>query len=129
MEIENEDNIIMEECTNNSSFIFNKNFSKYPFKRTYNSMISNSNDMNLIKRIENIKLEKIYKAQSKDFFINNRKINLESYDIGGTQGNKTIIFKPREYNEDKEKKMVENYYKIKNSELNKAIFGPFQNYG
>ena len=98
------DDIIMKDCTssNYSTFI---NFIR-PRKRSYMEMINNSGQCHLNNRIYNYKV-----SDHMD------KVNIN-------KAKKNFMVKKRiEYDEEKERKWVENYYKIKNAELNKLRFG------
>lgn len=111
------------------------NFGNYRRKRNYLDMLNNSNTSSLNNRIENYKISchnKRISEYNKMNKINNndakdecliRELNSNTFlDFNKIKKN-LIIKKKFEYNEEKERKMVENYYKIKNAELNKLRFG------
>ena len=121
--------IEMRDLTSNS-------FSSYlnrirPRKRTYLEMLNNSNEVILNNRIDHYKLNRHTDNYN---LLHNNTINNEERDnylIANFEGfndinnvKKNLIVKKKlEYDEEKEKKWVENYYKIKNAELNKLRFG------
>jgi hypothetical protein len=95
-------------------------------------MLYDSNQSLLSKRIDNYNL--FINAQKNNFLFNSIKNN-DKYessliirnfndfnDVNKAKKNFNIE-KCQEYDEKKEKKLVENYYKIKNAELNKLRFG------
>ena len=111
------------------------NFGNYRRKRNYLDMLNNSNTSSLNNRIENYKISchnKRISEYNKMNKINNndakdecliRELNSNTFlDFNKIKKN-LIIKKKFEYNEEKERKMVENYYKIKHAELNKLRFG------
>ena len=126
--LENDD-IIMKDNTSIS-------FSSYihcirPHKRTYLEMLYNSNQAILNSRIENYRLNK-YNEKNKSLFENkDNDEERDNYLIQNFDGfnninnaKKNLMVKKRlEYDEEKERKWVENYYRIKNAELNKLRFG------
>ena len=125
------DDIIMKDCTssNYSTFI---NFIR-PRKRSYMEMINNSGQCYLNNRIYNYKvsdhMDKVKTSFNNNININNNQINnnlimsFNGYnDINKAKKN-FMVKKRIEYDEEKERKWVENYYKIKNAELNKLRFG------
>ena len=125
------DDIIMKDCTcsNYSKFI---NFIR-PRKRSYLEMINNSGQCHLNNRIYNYKvsdrMDKVKTSFNNNININNNQINnnlimsFNGYnDINKAKKN-FMVKKRIEYDEEKERKWVENYYKIKNAELNKLRFG------
>ena len=125
------DDIIMKDCTcsNYSKFI---NFIR-PRKRSYLEMINNSWQCHLNNRIYNYKvsdrMDKVKTSFNNNININNNQINnnlimsFNGYnDINKAKKN-FMVKKRIEYDEEKERKWVENYYKIKNAELNKLRFG------
>ena len=123
------DDVIMKDNTSNI-------YSPYihyirPHKRTYLEMLYNSNQAILNRRIDNYKLNK-YNEKNKCLYenINNKEerddcliMNYDGFnDIN--KAKKNLMVKRRiEYDEEKERKWVENYYKIKNAELNRLRFG------
>ena len=125
------DDIIMKDCCSN-------NFTSYtnyirPHKRTYLDMLNNSIEATLNKRIDNFKLiNKNMKSlennfDSKAFNYNAEKVDVllkknDLFDMNSIRKN-LIVKKKLEYDEEKERKWVENYYRIKNAELNKLRFG------
>ena len=121
--------IEMRDLTSNS-------FSSYlnrirPRKRTYLEMLNNSNEVILNNRIDHYKLNR--HTDNYNLLYNNTINNEErdNYLIANFEGfndinnvKKNLMVKKKlEYDEEKEKKWVENYYKIKNAELNKLRFG------
>ena len=131
------DDIIMKDSfdTGYRNF-FSSNFKNYVHKRNYLDMLNNSNLSLVNTRIENFKLiNKDFKKIEKTFNDNNENINntkkggllKEIDDSFFTDINKTkknfIVKSKLEYDEEKEKKWVENYYRIKNAKLNKLRFG------
>ena len=125
------DDIIMKDCTSShySTFI---NFIR-PRKRSYMEMINNSGQCHLNNRIYNYKvsdrMDKVKTSFNNNININNNQINnnlimsFNGYnDINKAKKN-FMVKKRIEYDEEKERKWVENYYKIKNAELNKLRFG------
>ena len=123
------DDVIMKDNTSN-------NYSPCihyirPHKRTYLEMLYSSNQAILNRRIDNYKLNK-YNEKNKSLYenINNNDerddcliMNYDGFnDIN--KAKKNLMIKRRvEYDEEKERKWVENYYKIKNAELNRLRFG------
>ena len=126
--IENDD-IIMQDNTFHA-FPFFINYIR-PRKRTYLDMLYNSNQLLLNNRIDNYKLNKYTQNIQSSFFNNNdnnEKDNslikdFESFNNINSAKKNLIVKKHMEYDEEKERKFVENYYKIKNAELNKLRFG------
>ena len=126
--IENDD-IIMQDNTSHA-FPFFINYIR-PRKRTYLDMLYNSNQLLLNNRIDNYKLNKYTKNIQSSFFNNNdnnEKDNslikdFDSFNNINNAKKNLIVKKHMEYDEEKERKFVENYYKIKNAELNKLRFG------
>ena len=131
------DDIIMKDSfdTGYRNF-FSSNFKNYVHKRNYLDMLNNSNLSLVNTRIENFKLiNKDFKKIEKTLNDNNENINntkkggllKEIDDSFFTDINKTkknfIVKSKLEYDEEKEKKWVENYYRIKNAKLNKLRFG------
>ncbi len=126
--IENDD-IIMQDNTSHA-FPFFINYIR-PRKRTYLDMLYNSNQLLLNNRIDNYKLNKYTQNIQSSFFNNNdnnEKDNslikdFDSFNNINNAKKNLIVKKHMEYDEEKERKFVENYYKIKNAELNKLRFG------
>ena len=126
--IENDD-IIMQDNTFHA-FPFFINYIR-PRKRTYLDMLYNSNQLLLNNRIDNYKLNKYTQNIQSSFFNNNdnnEKDNslikdFDSFNNINSAKKNLIVKKHMEYDEEKERKFVENYYKIKNAELNKLRFG------
>ena len=126
--IENDD-IIMQDNTSRA-FPFFINYIR-PCKRTYLDMLYNSNQLLLNNRIDNYKLNKYTQNIQSSFFNNNdnnEKDNslikdFDSFNNINNAKKNLIVKKHMEYDEEKERKFVENYYKIKNAELNKLRFG------
>ena len=126
--IENDD-IIMQDNTSRA-FPFFINYIR-PRKRTYLDMLYNSNQLLLNNRIDNYKLNKYTQNIQSSFFNNNdnkEKDNslikdFDSFNNINNAKKNLIVKKHMEYDEEKERKFVENYYKIKNAELNKLRFG------
>ena len=108
------------------------NFRKCPPKRTYIEMLNDNQETTICSRIDTFKLiDKNLKNVENNIGIsnsNNRKI-LNIFKINNdefssiNQTKKNFIRRKQEYDEEKEKKFVENYYRIKNAELNKLRFG------
>ena len=130
------DDVIM---TDDNSYSFARfypryNSKVYPRKRTYLEMLSESNQTLINSRIENYKLinksMKLLENHFREkFFNNNTKEkaddlinNFDLFDNNKLKKN-LIIKKKLVYDEEKEKRFVENYYRIKNAELNKLRFG------
>ena len=121
---------------------FSRNFRNYIHKRNYLDMLKNSNMTLINNRVENLKLiskdlktvEKTHEDIKNDDICDNkerwnentdliREINNFPFSSFNQTKKNLIIKKPLIYDEEKEKKWVENYYKIKNAELNKLRFG------
>ena len=106
----------------------------YPRKRTYIEMLNESNQTLINSMIENYKLinknMKLLENHFREKFLNNNTTekaddlvnNIDLFDTNKLKKN-LIIKKKLVYDEEKEKKFVENYYRIKNAELNKLRFG------
>ena len=129
-----EDIMMTDNISSFKSYI-STNFGNYRRKRNYLDMLNNSNTSSLNNRIENYKItchNKRISEYNKMNTINNndakdecliRELNSNAFlDFNKIKKN-LIVKKKFEYNEEKERKMVENYYKIKNAELNKLRFG------
>ena len=91
-------------------------------------MLYDSNQTLLNYRIDNYKLNKNFekKVKSNNDENNNGNILIMNFndfnDIN--KAKKNLMVKKRiEYDEEKERKWVENYYRIKNAELNRLRFG------
>ena len=129
-----DDDIIMKENIYNTNYNtcnrFNFYFSNYirPRKRTFLQMLHDSNQTDLNYRIENYKLNKKFekKENSDNNENNNDNILIKNFndfsDINKSKKN-LMVKKRIEYDEEKERKWVENYYRIKNAELNRLRFG------
>ncbi len=113
------------------------NFRKCPPKRTYMEMLNDNQETTINSRIDNFKLiDKNLKFVEKNNNIGNIyndckniknyamvKINNDEFS-NINQAKKNLLIRRRpEYDEEKEKKFVENYYRIKNAELIKLRFG------
>ena len=96
-------------------------------------MLKESNQTLINNRIDNFKLiNKNMKSlennfDSKAFNYNAEKVDVllkknDLFDMNSIRKN-LIVKKKLEYDEEKERKFVENYYRIKNAELNKLRFG------
>ena len=126
-----DDDIIMKDCSNNNYNSFYKYyvpFSYYirPRKRTFLEMLQNSNQIILNNRIDNYKfLKKTQKLEKLENNNNNKNEDLISLNYNNfNEVKKNLVVKRKmEYDEEKERKWVENYYKIKNAELNRLRFG------
>ena len=126
------EDIMMTDNFIRSNNYFSTNFGSYKRKRNYLDMLNNSNTSSLNNRIENYKISCHNKKISEHNKINNNDAKdeclireLNSNSILNFKKIKTnfIIKKKFEYDEEKEKRLVENYYRIKNAELNKLRFG------
>ena len=124
-----DEDIIMKDNTYN----FFSSFSNYirPRKRTYIDMLYDNNISLLTHRRENYELYNEYKENNSLFNSNNNENKGEDLiikninDINCIQNaKKNLITKKNfEYDEEKERIMVANYYRIKNAELNRLRFG------
>ena len=102
-----------------------------PHKRTYLEMLNNSNHLIQKNRIDHYKLNKQIENNNNIYNDALNKEERDNYlimDFDGfndiNQAKKNLIVKRKlEYDEEKERKWVENYYRIKNAELNKLRFG------
>ena len=125
-----DEDIIMKDYTNNNYNSSNKFYlpsSNYirPRKRTFLEMLKDSNQIIINRRIDN------YKLMKKSEEINYLRPNYDKKDdvvlLNFNKNNEVkknlLVKKKVEYDEEKERKLVENYYKIKNAELNKLRFG------
>ena len=125
-----DDDIIMEENIYNTNYnTYNRfNISIRPRKRTYLQMLHDSNQTDLNYRIDNYKLNKKFekKENSDNNENNNDNILIKNFNAFSdiNKAKKNLMVKKRiEYDEEKERKWVENYYRIKNAELNRLRFG------
>ena len=132
MALKIDDDIAMKEISYNfityhTSFLSNFR----PRKRTYLDMLHNSSRTLLNNRTDNYKLcQKSNEILSLCNSINNKNKNqntlLKNLDVfdGIKNAKKNLMIKRNyEFDEEKEKMLVENYYRIKNAELNKLRFG------
>ena len=107
-----------------------------PHKRTYLEMLNDSKQLSINNRHDNYRiinrkinsLQKIIEENNNKSYNNVLKENIikDNNNIFSdfNKAKKNLIVKKQlEYDEEKEKKFVENYYKIKNAELNKLRFG------
>ena len=110
------------------------NFIKKPRKRTYIEMLNESKQLTMSNRLDNYKIINKKNKTIPDNTIENsinsnnsvKRENLINGDIftDFKKAKKNLIVKKKlEYDEEKEKKFVEDYYRIKNAELNKLRFG------
>ena len=130
-----DEDIIMEDCTykNNSLYhfsSFNLPFYFRPRKRTYLDMLHNSNQIYLNNRIDNFKINnQILNDSSSLYSYNENKNdnslikNFDEFNILNRAKKNLQTKKKIEYDEEIERKWVENYYRIRNAELNKLRFG------
>ena len=129
------DDVIMEDNYANCSGLFSRyNFIKKPHKRNYIEMLNDSKQLTMNNRFDNFRimnrkmntLQKYIEDKNINFINNKKKENLIKNNIF-TDFNKAkknlIVKKQLEYDEEKERKFVENYYRIKNAELNRLRFG------
>ena len=117
------DDITMKDCCSNNLTTYIKYIR--PHKRTYLEMLNNSNEATLNKRIDNYKLNKYAEKNINNFKERDNYLmtNFNGFnDINKAKKN-LMVKKIIEYDEEKERKWVENYYRIKNAELNKLRFG------
>ena len=111
-------------------------FRKCPRKRTYMEMLNDNQETTIISRIDNFKLidknlkiieKNIIGNISNDFDNKNNynmfKINNDEFSNFNQAKKNLFIRRKQEYDEEKEKKFVENYYRIKNAELIILRFG------
>ena len=135
------DDIIMKDNTYN--FNNYNNFNTYhsfhfpfsnlisPRKRTYLDMLQNSNRIFLNNRIDNYNYyNKIRNEHSLFNSINNEDKrhnslinNFNNFEDVNKAKKNLVIKKNIEYDEEKERRWVQNYYRIKNAELNRLRFG------
>ena len=117
------DDVTMKDCCSNNLTTYIKYIR--PHKRTYLEMLNNSNEATLNKRIDNYKLNKYAEKNINNFKERDNYLmtNFNGFnDINKAKKN-LMVKKVIEYDEEKERKWVENYYRIKNAELNKLRFG------
>ena len=117
------DDITMKDCCSNNLTTYIKYIR--PHKRTYLEMLNNSDEATLTKRIDNYKLNKYAEKNINNFKERDNYLmtNFNGFnDINKAKKN-LMVKKVIEYDEEKERKWVENYYRIKNAELNKLRFG------
>ena len=124
--------IIMKENIYNNNFPF---FRFRPKKRTYLEMLYNSNQLYLNHRIDNYKIKNkalndstlLYqnRCMNNENKNNNNSLIKNSDEYTDSKELKKNLNKNKniEYDEEAERKMVENYYRIKNDELNRLRFG------
>ena len=124
--------IIMKENIYNNNFPF---FRFRPKKRTYLEMLYNSNQLYLNNRIDNYKIKNkalndstlLYQnhCMNNENKNNNNSLIKNSDEYTDSKELKKNLNKNKniEYDEEAERKMVENYYRIKNAELNRLRFG------
>ena len=121
--------IIMKDNTSKS---FSSLFSYIrPRKRTYLEMLNDSKQMDINKRVDNYILNKHIEKNQSLYLLKNNNNERDNYLIKNfddfnniNKAKKNLIIKRNlEYDEEKERKWVENYYKIKNAELNRLRFG------
>ena len=127
------DDIIMRDDTSHvypSYFSFSNYFR--PGKRKYNDMLSQTNQDLINKRIDSYKLcEQASKSNSILNTVNNNNIktnklivmNYNDFNCINNAKKNLLGKKIFAFDEEKERKLVENYYKIKNAQLNKLRFG------
>ena len=127
--IEDGDDIIMKDNTSRS---FSTLFGYVrPRKRTYIEMLNDSNQLDINNRIDNYLLNKhvdksrtIYLEKNNNNEKDNRIIkNFDDFNNINDAKKNLMIKRNLEYDEEKERKWVENYYRIKNAELNRLRFG------
>ena len=116
--------------------LYNTNFFYFlrPRKRTYLEMLYNSNQIHLINRIDNYKIKNkalndlclLYHTMINENNTNNPLIkNFEEYNNSKEIKKNLLMKKNIEYDAELERKIVENYYRIKNAELNRLRFVNF----
>ena len=130
------DDIIMEDHIGYrfNEILPNFNFRKCPSRRTYLEMLNGSHDTERSSRIDNYKLITKNRISFANKFIWNDKNTYDAkkveslikisndHDMNKLKKN-LVIRKKMEYDEEKERRFVENYYRIKNAELNRLRFG------
>lgn len=121
MNINDEDIEMIDSTTDSFTESFLIKNRRQKAKRTYNKMNSDYKTEELTKRKEQFQLLKEYKKRMEEKF-KNQNIIPECKEVQENQKSKCLIYQERVYDEEKEKKFVENYYKIKNEQLMKAIF-------
>ena len=132
------DDIIMKDNTSNYNNFNTYHSFHFPFsnlisprKRTYLDMLQNSDQIILNNRIDNYNYcNKIRTEYSSFISVNNedKKVNslinnFNNFEDVNTAKKNLLIKKNVEYDEEKERRWVQNYYKIKNAELNRLRFG------
>ena len=131
-----DDDIIMKDCTNTYNYnnfnFFRPYFSNYirPHKRSYLEMLYHSKKIILNNRIDNYKLSNksnhnnsLLNQDNKEEKNNNiLSINFDNFNNINKAKKNLMVKKKIEYDEEREKRWVENYYKIKNAELNRLRF-------
>ena len=133
------EDITMTDSYDNSFVGLFSSFNYKPCKRTYLEMMNESGQSSINNRIDKFKImnknEKILENKISESISNKNSIeqgpcylNINKRDIFYPLDFKTtkknlIVKKKWNYDEEKEKKFVENYYKIKNAELIKLRFG------
>ena len=100
---------------------------KCPPKRTYLEMLKDSEESTINSRVDNYKLVNkninYFEKKISEEKTTNKNSNIFGiFDSNNTKKN-LMIKRKLEYDEEKEKKFVENYYKIKNAELIRLRFG------
>ncbi len=125
--------ITMKDCAFNS-FYPRFNIRKCPRKRTYLEMLKDSEESTINSRIDNFNLlnkninyfEKKLSESNNSYDIFRKNNNIFGISDSNNAKKNFMIKRKLEYDEEKEKKFVENYYKIKNAELIKLRFGTDQ---
>ena len=133
------EDVIMIDSYDNSFVGLFSSFNYKPCKRTYLEMMNESGQTSINNRIDKFKImnknEKILENKISESISNKNNteqrpsyLNINNRDIFYPMDFKTtkknlIVKKKWNYDEEKEKKFVENYYKIKNAELIKLRFG------
>ncbi len=130
-----DEDIIMEDCTYKNNSLYNFSSFNLPFyfrprKRTYLDMLHNSNQIYLNNRIDNFKINNQILNDSSSLYSNNENKNdnsliknFDEFNILNRAKKNLQTKKKIEYDEEIERKWVENYYRIRNAELNKLRFG------
>ena len=131
-----DDDIIMKDCTNTYNYnnfnFFRQYFSNYirPHKRSYLEMLYHSKKIILNNRIDNYKLSNKSNHNNSLLIQDNKEeknnnilsINFDNFNNINKAKKNLMVKKKIEYDEEREKRWVENYYKIKNAELNRLRF-------
>ena len=127
--IQDGDDIIMKD---NTSRTFSTLFGYVrPRKRTYIEMLNDSKQVDINKRIDNYLLNKHVEKNQSIYLENNNNEerdnsiikNFDDFNNINNAKKNLMIKRTLEYDEEKERKWVENYYRIKNAELNRLRFG------